>query len=70
MLSFEPSVIDYNAVIVVQVLISVGALIMMLMLGAFFVALFQEWKVVKAYTQQKKQCKFFESLSNIKSRTR
>ncbi len=66
MISFEPTVFDYNAMIAVQLIISLGFIITITILGAFAVALFQEWKLVREYTLKKRNCKFFESLSRAK----
>ncbi|WP_076411834.1 hypothetical protein [Shewanella sp. UCD-KL12] len=70
MIGFDPTVFDYNAMIAIQFITSLGLIIMITVFGAFAFALFQEWKTVREYTLKKRNCKFFESLSRHRSGTK
>ncbi|WP_394204452.1 hypothetical protein [Shewanella waksmanii] len=61
---------EASAALAAQVITSIGALILLVTLVAFFIALFEEWKVVRAYNEKKRNCKFFESMARAKPRLR
>ncbi|QFU24509.1 hypothetical protein FM038_021735 [Shewanella eurypsychrophilus] len=68
MTGFDYNALDYSAMIATQFIISLGLIIVLAVVGAFAIALFQEWQVIREYTLKKRNCKFFESLSNHRTK--
>ncbi|QLE86966.1 hypothetical protein FLM48_18955 [Shewanella sp. Scap07] len=61
---------EASATLAAQVITSIGALVLLVTLVAFVIALFEEWKVVRDYNEKKRNCKFFESMSRVKPKFR